>query len=139
MEEFFGNLSKSLEGAAELLKNIAEAKQNAIKSISPVIAEIGKVHNVTEDLFANLSQTLQGTAELLINIAETKQNAIKNIGPVLAQVVKVVGSLASSAPPLIKGKKKLVLPKSQSNTFASRCFEEKNYVVKKGIQKFQNL
>ena len=105
MEEFFGNISKSLQGAAELLKNIAEAKQNAIKSISPVIAEIGKVRNVTEDLFANLSQTLQGTAELLINIAETKQNAIKNIGPVLAQVVKVVGSLASSAPPLIKGKK----------------------------------
>ena len=92
-----------MQGAAELLKNIAEAKQNAIKSISPVIAEIGKVHNVTEDLFANLSQTLQGTAELLINIAETKQNAIKNIGPVFAQMVKVVGGLASSAPPLIKG------------------------------------
>ena len=89
-EDLFGNLSKLLQSTAELLKNIAETKGNAIKSIGPVI---DTAVSIKKGLIEN--DSLRG-------IIKTKTGVLKTLAESAPQIGSVVGGLTSSIPSLLK-------------------------------------
>lgn len=89
-EDLFGNLSKLLQSTAALLKNIAETKGNAIKSIGPVI---DTAVSIKKGLIEN--DSLRG-------IVKTKTAVVKTLAESAPQIGSLVGGLTSSVPSLLK-------------------------------------